>query len=75
MSTCEFHQVENSEANQAIEFCTKAIPHNELIGRVIRNMYQRIQTLENETASLKRELKAQKLEKNQPGGSVSCSHL
>jgi hypothetical protein len=53
---CQFHTVTNAEADEAVAFCEKAIPHNELIGRVLRNFYGRLQLLENENVSLKEEL-------------------
>ena len=53
---CQFHTVTNAEADEAVAFCEKAIPHNELIGRVLRNFYGRLQSLERENASLKEDL-------------------
>ena len=44
----KFHEVGNEEADNAIESMKHSIPHNEAIGRVLRNMYARIQKLEAE---------------------------
>jgi hypothetical protein len=52
----QFHAVTDAEADEAIRFCEKAIPHNELIGRTLRNIYARLQRLEKENASFKDEL-------------------
>jgi hypothetical protein len=49
----KFHTVDNAEADAVIEASTHAIMHNEALGRVIRNMYGRIQALEKEVAELK----------------------
>ena len=49
----EFHEVGDKEADEAVESCKRAIPINELIGRLLRNMYGRIQALEREVADLK----------------------
>ena len=56
MAPNEFHEVSDVEADEAIKFCEKAIPHNELLGRVLRNIYKRLQILEKENASFKEEL-------------------
>lgn len=48
----EFHAVDNAEADAVIEVCKHALLHNEAIGRVLRNMYGRIQALEKEVAEL-----------------------
>jgi hypothetical protein len=44
----KFHEVDNEEADQAIESMKHSIPHNEAIGRVLRNLYVRVQKLEAE---------------------------
>jgi hypothetical protein len=54
LGTNEFHEVSNAEADEVIEFCKKSIPHNEMIGRILRNMYGRLQALEKENASLRK---------------------
>ena len=36
---------------QNLSTCNHAIPHNEMIGRLIRNMYGRLQVLEKERKS------------------------
>jgi hypothetical protein len=53
----DLHIVDNTEADAVIAFAQRAIPHNEMIGRVIRNMYARIQALEKEVADLKKKAK------------------
>ena len=50
----ELHAVDNAEADAVFEYCKHAIPHNEMIGRIIRNMYGRLQALEKEVAALKK---------------------
>ncbi len=50
----ELHSVDDSEADAVYEYCKHAIPHNEMLGRIIRNMYGRLQVLENEVAALKK---------------------
>ena len=50
----ELHAVDDAEADAVFEYCNHAIPHNEMLGRIIRNMYGRLQTLENEVAALKK---------------------
>ena len=55
MAENEFHEISDVEADQAMETCKKAIPNNELIGRVLRNMYKRLQVLEKENASVAKE--------------------
>jgi hypothetical protein len=62
----EFHEVTNTEADQAIEFCKSAIPHNELIGRILRNIYSRIQALEKENACLKEALQLLSQKRRKP---------
>jgi hypothetical protein len=49
-----FHEVENEEADKAIESMQHSIPHNEAVGRVLRNMYVRLQKLEAEAKKPKR---------------------
>ena len=51
----ELHMVDNAEADAVFEYCKHAIPHNEMLGRVVRNMYARIQKLEVEVAEVKAE--------------------
>ena len=50
----ELHTVDDAEADAVFEYCKHAIPHNEMIGRIIRNMYGRLQVLEKEVAALKK---------------------
>jgi hypothetical protein len=52
--TQELHIVDDAEADAVFEYCKHAIPHNEMLGRIIRNMYGRLQVLEKEVASLKK---------------------
>ena len=35
----ELHEVDDAEADAVFEDCKHAIPHNEMLGRLIRNMY------------------------------------
>ncbi|MCW4024921.1 MAG: hypothetical protein NWF01_07805 [Candidatus Bathyarchaeota archaeon] len=49
----KMHEVDNAEADDVIEAASHQILPNEAIGRVIRNMYKRIQTLEAEVKDLK----------------------
>lgn len=42
----KLHEVGNAEADEIIEYCNLAIPHNEMLSRVVRNMYARIVQLE-----------------------------
>jgi hypothetical protein len=49
----KFHAVDDAEADAVIEASSHAIMHNEALGRVIRNMYQRIQVLEKQVCSQK----------------------
>ena len=49
----ELHAVDNDEADDVFEYCKHAIPHNEMLSRLIRNMYGRLQVLEEELAELK----------------------
>ena len=53
----KFHAVDNAEADAVIEDSTHAIMHNEALGRVIRNIYGRIQALEAEVAAQKQKAK------------------
>jgi hypothetical protein len=48
----EFHEVSNQEADEVIETCKHAVPHNEAIGRVLRNIYTRLKTAEKEITDL-----------------------
>jgi hypothetical protein len=50
----KFHEVGNEEADKAVESMQHSIPHNEAIGRVLRNMYSRLQKLEEEAKQPKR---------------------
>ncbi len=52
----ELHEVSNQEADEVIETCKHAIPHNEAIGRVLRNMYARLKTAEKEITDLEGKL-------------------
>jgi len=49
----KFHPVDDAEADAVIEASSHAIMHNEALGRVIRNMYKRIQILEKQVAAQK----------------------
>jgi uncharacterized small protein (DUF1192 family) len=49
----KLHVVGDAEADEVIEYASRAIPHNEMLSRVVRNMYKRIQVLEAEVAALK----------------------
>lgn len=49
----ELHMVDDEEADDVFEYCKHAIPHNEMLSRLIRNMYGRLQVLEREIAELK----------------------
>ena len=51
-ATGKLHEVDDAEADAVIEFANRAIPHNEMLGRVIRNMYKRIQQLEAQVKDL-----------------------
>ena len=42
----KFHTVDDAEADNVIEASTHMILHSEAIGRVLRNMYGRLQALE-----------------------------
>ena len=54
----ELHRVDNDEADDVFEYCKHAIPHNEMLSRVIRNMYRRLQVLEREIFELKNSQKS-----------------
>jgi hypothetical protein len=62
----EFHAVDNAEADAAIEAIKHAIPINELIGRVLRNIYPRLQAAEQKAADLETEVKKLKTKRNLP---------
>ena len=47
----ELHTVDTAEADAVFEYCKHAIPHNEMLGRIIRNMYGRLQALEKDLAA------------------------
>jgi hypothetical protein len=49
----ELHSVDNDEADYVFEYCKHAIPHNEMLSRLIRNMYGRLKILEGELSDLK----------------------
>ena len=48
----KLHEVDDAEADAVIEFASRAIPHNEMLGRVVRNMYKRIVQLEAQVKDL-----------------------
>lgn len=48
----KLHPVTNEEAQAVITFCENAIPHNEMIGRVLRNLFGRVQQLEKWKADM-----------------------
>ena len=60
----EFHEVGDAEADAIVEALGHAIPHNEWLGRLLRNMYPRLQVLEKENKSLKKELAELKAKKS-----------
>ena len=66
----KFHVVDNAEADDVIVVSEHAILHNEMIGRVLRNMYGRIQHLEKELA-VSRGLETEKLKAVKPKRSGS----
>ena len=49
----KFHEVDDAEADAVIEASTHMILHSEAIGRVLRNMYGRLEALETENKSKK----------------------
>jgi hypothetical protein len=56
------HRVGNEEAQDVYNYASHAIPHNEMLSRLIRNHHLRIQALEKDLADLKKalaELRAQ----------------
>ena len=48
----KLHEVNNAEADDVIQAAEHGLLHNEAIGRVIRNMYTRIQELERQAEEL-----------------------
>jgi len=52
----KFHVVDDAEADAVIGDSSHSIMHNEALGRVIRNMYGRLQLLEKQVASLKSQI-------------------
>ena len=50
----KFHEVGDEEADKVIESMQHSIPHNEAIGRILRNMYSRLQKLEADAKKPKR---------------------
>jgi hypothetical protein len=50
------HEVDDAEADQTYEDLKHMIPNNVMIGNLLRNMYPRLQALEKESKSLKKEL-------------------
>jgi hypothetical protein len=57
MAEEKLHEVDDAEADAVIEYASKAIPHNEMLSRVIRNMYKRIQRLEAQVKDLQAKTK------------------
>jgi hypothetical protein len=55
------HEVDDTEADKTYEDIKHMIPHNVMIGNLLRNMYPRLQVLEKENKSLKKELASLKL--------------
>ena len=53
-TVAKFHDVDDEEADKAVESMEHAIPHNEAIGRVLRNMYARLKKLETNAKKPKR---------------------
>ncbi len=49
----KLHEVSDEEADAVIKYCENAIPHNEMIGRALRNVYGRLKKLEAENKDLK----------------------
>ena len=62
--TQELHNVDNAEADAVFEYCKHAIPHNEMLGRLIRNVYWRLQALEKEIAALNKAKQAARTQKH-----------
>lgn len=50
------HEVDDAEADQTYEDIKHMIPHNVMIGNLLRNIYPRLQALEKENKSLKKEV-------------------
>ena len=50
------HEVDNSEADQTFEDIKHMIPNNVMIGNLFRNMYPRLQALEKENTSQRKDL-------------------
>jgi hypothetical protein len=49
----KLHDVDDAEADEVVEASSHGLLHNEALGRVIRNMYLRIQFLEAELKKAK----------------------
>jgi hypothetical protein len=49
----KLHDVDDVEADEVVEASSHGLLHNEALGRVIRNMYVRIQFLEAELKKAK----------------------
>jgi hypothetical protein len=65
----ELHPVDNAEADNIYDFGKHAIPHSEMLNRLLRNHHPRIQALEKDVEDLKKalsELKAQKPNRGNP---------
>jgi hypothetical protein len=65
----ELHQVDNAEAEDIYTYAKHAIPHNEMLSRLIRNHHLRIQALEKELKNLQKaqdELKTQEPKRGSP---------
>ena len=54
------HEVDDAEADQTFEDIKHMVPHNVMIGNLLRNIYPRLQALEKENKSLKKEVAALK---------------
>jgi hypothetical protein len=52
----ELHQVGNVEAEDVHNYAKHAIPHNEMLSRLIRNHHLRIQALEENVSDLQKAL-------------------
>ena len=50
------HEVDDAEADETYEDIKHMIPHNVMIGNLLRNMYPRLQFLERDNKSLRKEL-------------------
>jgi hypothetical protein len=50
------HEVDDAEAEQTCEDIKHMIPNNVMIGNLLRNMYPRLQALEIENKSQRKEL-------------------